>query len=282
MADDLRPFRVEVPEEVLVDLRDRLRAPGGRTRSPARRWDYGTDLAYLQDLCDDVAARLRLARAGGAVQPLAALPHRHRRHSRCTSSTRVHRSPTPSRSSSRTAGRARFPSSSTSSTRCRPARTAVIQQRVPRRLSVDPRLRVVGPDDREPGWDVMRVAERVEDADGAARLRPLRRAGWRLGRDDLGDASPRSTGSTSPDCTATCCSRSRPTRAEIDALRRGDGRPRVGGRVHADAAARTRRSRARTRRRSGTASPIPRPGSRVGSSRSSTRGPITTATSRPR
>ena len=51
MPEDLRPFRVEVPEEVLVDLRDRL----GRTRWPDQipdtPWDYGTDLAYLQDLC---------------------------------------------------------------------------------------------------------------------------------------------------------------------------------------------------------------------------------------
>ena len=52
MSDDIRPFRVEVPDAVLDDLRDRL----GRTRwpdqIPGSGWDYGTDLAYLQGLCD--------------------------------------------------------------------------------------------------------------------------------------------------------------------------------------------------------------------------------------
>ena len=51
-SDEIIPFRVEVPEAVLDDLRDRL----GRTRwpdqIPGTAWDYGTDLAYLQDLCE--------------------------------------------------------------------------------------------------------------------------------------------------------------------------------------------------------------------------------------
>ena len=49
MSDELRPFRVDVPQPVLDDLRERL----GRTRwpdqIPDRAWDYGTDLAYLQE-----------------------------------------------------------------------------------------------------------------------------------------------------------------------------------------------------------------------------------------
>jgi microsomal epoxide hydrolase len=52
MSDDIRPFRVEVPEAVLDDLRDRL----GRTRwpdqIPSSGWDYGTDLGYLRELCE--------------------------------------------------------------------------------------------------------------------------------------------------------------------------------------------------------------------------------------
>ena len=44
------PFRVDVPGEVLDDLRDRLR----RTRFPNQvdgaGWDQGTDLSYLQEL----------------------------------------------------------------------------------------------------------------------------------------------------------------------------------------------------------------------------------------
>ena len=51
------------------------------------------------------------------------------------------------------------------------------------------------------------------DADGAPRLRPLRRAGRRLGRDDLGASRGASTPSTWSACTATCCWRSPTTRA---------------------------------------------------------------------
>ena len=47
---DVKPFRIDVPQAVLDDLRDRL----GRTRWPdeilAAGWDYGTNLAYLRDL----------------------------------------------------------------------------------------------------------------------------------------------------------------------------------------------------------------------------------------
>ncbi len=45
------PFRIDVPDDVLADLHDRL----SRTRWPAQLddagWDYGTELSYLQELC---------------------------------------------------------------------------------------------------------------------------------------------------------------------------------------------------------------------------------------
>jgi epoxide hydrolase len=48
----IAPFRIDVPEAELVDLRRRL----GRTRWPAREvvddWSQGVPLAYLQELCD--------------------------------------------------------------------------------------------------------------------------------------------------------------------------------------------------------------------------------------
>ena len=51
MADELRPFRISVPDEDLVDLGDRLR----RTRWPEAEtvddWSQGIPLAYLRDLC---------------------------------------------------------------------------------------------------------------------------------------------------------------------------------------------------------------------------------------
>jgi microsomal epoxide hydrolase len=49
---NVQPFRVEIPESALVELRERL----VRTRFPAQipgsGWDYGTDLAYLRVLID--------------------------------------------------------------------------------------------------------------------------------------------------------------------------------------------------------------------------------------
>jgi epoxide hydrolase len=49
---DITPFRMEVPDEDLEDLKLRL----GRTRYSVpvagAGWDYGTDRAYLEELCD--------------------------------------------------------------------------------------------------------------------------------------------------------------------------------------------------------------------------------------
>ncbi len=51
-AAPIEPFRIAVPDADLADLRDRL----ARTRWPepldGADWAYGTDLAYLRDLCE--------------------------------------------------------------------------------------------------------------------------------------------------------------------------------------------------------------------------------------
>jgi pimeloyl-ACP methyl ester carboxylesterase len=51
MSDDIRPFRVEVPDAVLDALRERLARTRWPDQIPGSGWDYGTDLEYLQDLC---------------------------------------------------------------------------------------------------------------------------------------------------------------------------------------------------------------------------------------
>jgi epoxide hydrolase len=51
-SDGIRPFRVDVPEAVLDDLRDRLARTRWPDQIPGSGWGYGTDLVYLQDLCD--------------------------------------------------------------------------------------------------------------------------------------------------------------------------------------------------------------------------------------
>ena len=52
MTDEIVPFRIDVPDADLVDLRERL----ARTRWPEAEtvddWSQGIPLAYVQDLCD--------------------------------------------------------------------------------------------------------------------------------------------------------------------------------------------------------------------------------------
>jgi pimeloyl-ACP methyl ester carboxylesterase len=52
MSKDIQPFKIEVPEAVLEDLRRRL----AQTRWPDQvndeNWTYGTDLSYLKELCE--------------------------------------------------------------------------------------------------------------------------------------------------------------------------------------------------------------------------------------
>ena len=52
MTGDFTPFRVEVPDGVLVDLRDRLARTRWPGPSPDHGWGYGTELRYLQELCE--------------------------------------------------------------------------------------------------------------------------------------------------------------------------------------------------------------------------------------
>ena len=47
----IEPFVVDVPAAVLDDLRDRLQATRWPDQLEGTGWDYGTDLAYLRDLC---------------------------------------------------------------------------------------------------------------------------------------------------------------------------------------------------------------------------------------
>ncbi len=46
----IRPFRVDIPEPVLADLRERLQGTRYPDEIPGSDWDYGTNLAYLKEL----------------------------------------------------------------------------------------------------------------------------------------------------------------------------------------------------------------------------------------
>jgi microsomal epoxide hydrolase len=51
VTDAIRPFRIDVPGDVLTDLHDRLARTRWPDQMPDTGWDYGTDLAALQGLC---------------------------------------------------------------------------------------------------------------------------------------------------------------------------------------------------------------------------------------
>jgi microsomal epoxide hydrolase len=51
MGEAIERFEIRVPDEVLADLRERLARTRWPDQIPGSGWDYGTDLAYLQELC---------------------------------------------------------------------------------------------------------------------------------------------------------------------------------------------------------------------------------------
>ena len=48
----LEPFRVDVADDVIVDLAARLEATRWPQTIPGAGWDYGTDIEWLRDLCE--------------------------------------------------------------------------------------------------------------------------------------------------------------------------------------------------------------------------------------
>jgi pimeloyl-ACP methyl ester carboxylesterase len=51
MGSEIRPFRISVTDEVLGDLRRRLRATRWPEKEPVDDWSQGVPLAYLQEVC---------------------------------------------------------------------------------------------------------------------------------------------------------------------------------------------------------------------------------------
>ncbi|SVB09600.1 uncharacterized protein METZ01_LOCUS162454, partial [marine metagenome] len=48
----IRPFTISVSDEILADLQDRLARTRLPDQIPATDWDYGTNLAYLNELLE--------------------------------------------------------------------------------------------------------------------------------------------------------------------------------------------------------------------------------------
>ena len=52
MSDDIRPFRVEIPQADLDDLRDRLARTRWPVALPGAEWARGVPVSYLRELVD--------------------------------------------------------------------------------------------------------------------------------------------------------------------------------------------------------------------------------------
>jgi len=52
MSDDIRPFTIAIPDDVLDDLRDRLARTRWPDQIPGVGWEYGAELETVRDLCD--------------------------------------------------------------------------------------------------------------------------------------------------------------------------------------------------------------------------------------
>ena len=52
ISEEIIPFRIEVSDAVLDDLRQRLARTRWPAPSPDQGWKYGTELTYLQELCE--------------------------------------------------------------------------------------------------------------------------------------------------------------------------------------------------------------------------------------
>ena len=70
MADnsEIRPFRIDIPQADLDDLRDRLARTRWPDELPGVGWSHGVPVGYLQELAEYWRDWLRLARPGGAAQ----------------------------------------------------------------------------------------------------------------------------------------------------------------------------------------------------------------------
>jgi pimeloyl-ACP methyl ester carboxylesterase len=65
-----RPFRVDVPDEVLADLRERLERVRWPDEVPGGGWTYGTDLSYMRELVDYWRAGYDWRKAEAALNEL--------------------------------------------------------------------------------------------------------------------------------------------------------------------------------------------------------------------
>ena len=76
---EIRPFRIDVPQAEIDDLRDRLSRTRWSEQVPGAGWERGVPVDYLKELAEYWAHVVRLARARGRAELVPAVHHRDRR-----------------------------------------------------------------------------------------------------------------------------------------------------------------------------------------------------------
>ena len=110
-GDAIRPFRVDVPEEALADLRRRIAATRWPERETVADTSQGVQLATMQKLARYWATDYDWRKVRGEAERPAAVHHRDRRAGHPLHPRPLEARRTRCRSSSRTAGPARSSSS---------------------------------------------------------------------------------------------------------------------------------------------------------------------------
>ena len=87
MSSSITPFRIAVGDDVLDDLKSRLRKTRWPEAAPVDDWSQGVPLRWIEEVCRYWAEGLRLAPPRSAAQSLPAIHHRASTGSKSISST---------------------------------------------------------------------------------------------------------------------------------------------------------------------------------------------------
>ena len=93
----IRPFRIDIPQADLDDLRDRLARTRWPDELPGVGWSRGVPLGYLKELADYWRDGYDWRAQEARLNALPAVHHRDRRARTSTSCTSARPSPTPCR-----------------------------------------------------------------------------------------------------------------------------------------------------------------------------------------
>ena len=280
MSADLQ-HRSPCPRPTSTTCTNACRAPAGRSGRPSTTGRRASRSPTSRS-CARTGPQLRLAPRRGRAEPLrAAAVHARGRRPGPPSGIQVAARPVaaPRRAPARarpTAGPARSSSSSTSSSRCA-TRPPTAATRPTRSTSSARRCPATGSATSRRGRLERRAHRRgLGRADDGPRLRPLRRAraGTGLGDHDRARRQPRRPRASGIHLNMVSAGPGK----DMDELTEAEQASLARIESTASGAWATRRSSRRARRRSATGSSTRRRHRRRGSSRSSGRGPITTAT----